>query len=104
MRGDKQEEMSVALHEEPINISEVQGSVKGKIKSNPFQTLAGDESDSHNRGYRLTTEDTGDYTGISQKIRKYHQSQGINCTKVPYQELSPFQKHDGRRTRKSQSV
>ena len=50
-RGGKQEEMSVALHEEPINISQVQESVKGKIHSSlvgkATKTLTMDESDSH---------------------------------------------------------
>ena len=53
-RGDKREEMKqlksaferVALHEEPINISQVQESVNGKIHST-HTTLAVDESDSH---------------------------------------------------------
>ena len=73
----------VALHEEPINISQVQESVKGKIHPSldATKTLTMDESDSHKR--ELTQVDTGDYTGEAQTIRRYHQSQGISCTKVP---------------------
>ena len=85
-RGGKREEMKqsksalerVALHEEPINISQVQDSVKGKIHSSldgkATKTWTVDESDSHKS--ELTPVDTGDYTGRVRMLRRYYQSQG----------------------------
>ena len=90
-RGGKREEMKqsksalerVALHEEPINISQVQESVKGKIHSSldvkatkHWQwmkvTLTGERKE-------VTQVDTGHYTSTNDLAL---QSQGINCTKV----------------------